>query len=114
MLSLSGKKPVLATILVGDDPSSATYVQMKRDACERVGMSSISVEMSKSTTTEELLATIERLNNDPEVCGILLQHPIPEQIDERACFDAIALHKDIDGVTTFWRMARKYFNRTQG
>ncbi len=100
LLSLGGKKPVLATILVGDDPASATYVQMKRNACERVGMGSVSVEMPKSTTTEELLATIERLNNDPEVCGILLQHPVPEQIDERACFDAIALHKDVDGVTT--------------
>ena len=94
------QKPVLATILVGDDPASATYVQMKINACGRVGMGSRSVELPSTTTTEELLATIDGLNNDPQVCGILLQHPVPEQIDERACFDAIAIEKDVDGVTT--------------
>ena len=102
-----GKTPILATILVGDDPASATYVKMKGNACRRVGMDSMAVEMPSSTTTEELLAKIDELNNDPNVHGILLQHPVPAQIDERACFDAIALSKDVDGVTClgFGRMA---------
>lgn len=102
-----GKTPILATILVGDDPASATYVRMKGNACGRVGMASLAVEMPSTTTTEELLAKVEELNNDPNVHGILLQHPVPAQIDERACFDAIALHKDVDGVTClgFGRMA---------
>ncbi len=102
-----GKTPILATILVGDDPASATYVKMKGNACRRVGMDSMAVELPASTTTEQLLAKIDELNNDPDVHGILLQHPVPEQIDERACFDAIALSKDVDGVTClgFGRMA---------
>jgi methylenetetrahydrofolate dehydrogenase (NADP+)/methenyltetrahydrofolate cyclohydrolase len=103
----NGRTPILATILVGDDPASATYVKMKGNACRRVGMDSLAVEMPGSTSTEQLLAKIDELNNDPNVHGILLQHPVPEQIDERACFDAIALHKDVDGVTClgFGRMA---------
>jgi methylenetetrahydrofolate dehydrogenase (NADP+)/methenyltetrahydrofolate cyclohydrolase len=102
-----GRTPILATILVGDDPASATYVKMKGNACERVGMQSLKVEMPKTTTTEELLAKINELNANPDVHGILLQHPVPAQIDERACFDAIALSKDVDGVTClgFGRMA---------
>ena len=102
-----GKTPILATILVGDDPASATYVKMKGNACHRVGMSSLAVEMPSSTSTAQLLAKIEELNSNPDVHGILLQHPVPAQIDERACFDAIALSKDVDGVTClgFGRMA---------
>jgi methylenetetrahydrofolate dehydrogenase (NADP+)/methenyltetrahydrofolate cyclohydrolase len=93
--------PILATILVGDDPSSATYVKMKGNACRRVGMDSISVTLPSTTTTESLLAEIATLNANPNVHGILLQHPVPHQIDERACFDAISLAKDVDGVTCF-------------
>ena len=96
----NGRVPILATILVGDDPASATYVRMKGNACERVGMSSKKVELDSSTTTDELLRVIDELNDDQDVHGILLQHPVPEQIDERACFDRIALSKDVDGVTT--------------
>ena len=94
------KTPILATILVGDDPASATYVKMKGNACRRVGMDSVRVDMPKHTTTEELLAKVRELNANPDVHGILLQHPVPEQIDERLCFDEIALRKDVDGVTT--------------
>lgn len=94
-----GKTPILATILVGDDPSSATYVQMKGNACKRVGMESIKVVMPQSTTTVQLLEKIQELNANPDVHGILLQHPVPHQIDERACFEAIHIHKDVDGVT---------------
>jgi methylenetetrahydrofolate dehydrogenase (NADP+)/methenyltetrahydrofolate cyclohydrolase len=103
----AGQTPMLATILVGGDPASATYVRMKQNACKRVGMASIAVEMSEETTTEELLAKIDELNSDPTCQGILLQHPMPSQIDERACFDSIVLDKDVDGVTClgFGRMA---------
>lgn len=102
-----GQTPILATILVGGDPASATYVSMKQNACKRVGMDSIAVKLPEETTTEELLAKIHELNDNPNCHGILLQHPVPEQIDERACFDAIALEKDVDGVTClgFGRMA---------
>ena len=94
-----GITPTLATILVGDDPASETYVRMKRNTCARVGIKSIAVELSKDTSTEELLSKIDDLNKDSSVNGILLQHPVPKQIDERKCFDAIALKKDVDGVT---------------
>ena len=94
-----GYVPTLATILVGNDPASATYVKMKGNACERVGMKSLKLELPESTTTEELLEQISQLNMNKEVSGILLQHPVPSQIDERACFDAINVTKDVDGVT---------------
>ena len=98
-LNNKGISPTLATILVGQDPASETYVKMKRNTCARVGMKSIAVEMPDSTTTEELLIKINELNDDDKVHGILLQHPVPHQIDERLCFDAIDIEKDVDGVT---------------
>jgi methylenetetrahydrofolate dehydrogenase (NADP+) / methenyltetrahydrofolate cyclohydrolase len=106
-LRSSGRVPILATILVGDDPASATYVRMKASACARVGMESQRISLAATTTTAELLACIDQLNANPDVHGILLQHPVPAHIDERACFDRIALVKDVDGVTThgFGRMA---------
>ena len=102
-----GQAPILATILVGSDPASGTYVKMKQNACKRIGMESIAVELPEETTTEQLLAKINELNANPDCHGILLQHPVPSQIDERACFDAIAAEKDVDGVTClgFGRMA---------
>lgn len=107
--STGGRIPILATILVGDDPASATYVRMKANACSRVGMESKRVILPESTTTDELLEAIVSLNRNPDVHGILLQHPVPSQIDERACFDAIDVTKDVDGVTThgFGLMAMK-------
>lgn len=103
----NGRTPILATILVGADPASATYVKMKGNACRRVGIEPLAIELGEATTTEELLTEINALNNNPDVHGILLQHPVPSQIDERACFDAIALDKDVDGVTClgFGRMS---------
>ena len=106
-LAERGRIPALATILVGDDPASATYVRMKGNACRRIGLRSVSLALSSDTSTEQLIERIEALNADPDIAGILLQHPVPAQIDERACFDAIALDKDVDGVTClgFGRMS---------
>jgi methylenetetrahydrofolate dehydrogenase (NADP+)/methenyltetrahydrofolate cyclohydrolase len=99
IIEQSGKTPILATILVGDDPASATYVRMKGNACQRVGMESLKIVLPEATTTADLLHEIDLLNANPDVHGILLQHPVPGQIDERACFDRIAIAKDVDGVT---------------
>ena len=74
-----GRTPVLATLLVGDDPASATYVKMKGNACRRVGMESLAIELPASTKTNELLREIEQLNQNPDVHGILLQHPCPRR-----------------------------------
>ena len=103
----TGTTPVLATIIVGDDPASVTYVRMKGNACARIGMQSLKVELPEETTTEQLIARIQELNNDDNVHGILLQHPVPAHIDELACFLSIDVSKDVDGVNpnTFGRMA---------
>ena len=94
-----GRIPILATILVGNDPSSATYVKMKGNACRRIGMDSLCIELDENTTTKQLIDIIKDLNANPNVHGILLQHPVPSHIYERQCFDTIALEKDVDGVT---------------
>lgn len=99
-ISLSGHTPKLATILVGDDPSSATYVRMKGRKCQELGMDSISLVMPSNTSTEAVIQKIEELNHAKDVYGILLQHPVPRHVDERKCFDAIQLSKDVDGVTS--------------
>jgi len=99
---LKGQKnvtPCLATVLVGHDPASATYVRMKRKRCEDVGMTSLPIEMPEDSTTGQLVERIRELSADPAINGILLQHPVPGQIDERAAFEAIAMGKDVDGVT---------------
>lgn len=94
-----GKTPCLATVLVGEDPASKTYVSMKVKTCESLGMKSVMVKMDASTTTEQLLSQIDSLNSNKEVDGILLQHPVPHQIEERLAFDRILPGKDVDGVT---------------
>lgn len=94
-----GITPCLATVLVGNDPASAIYVRMKRRRCAEVGMTSLPIEMSIDTTTAQLVAQVEKLTSDPAVNGILVQHPVPAQIDERAAFEAISPAKDVDGVT---------------
>lgn len=95
-----GIVPCLATILVGDDPSSDTYVRMKGNACKRIGIDSIRIDLPSTTTTEQLIAEIQTLNENRNVHGILLQHPVPRHIDERAAFESIHIDKDVDGVTT--------------
>jgi methylenetetrahydrofolate dehydrogenase (NADP+)/methenyltetrahydrofolate cyclohydrolase len=98
-LALRGVIPCLATVLVGNDPASHTYVRMKTERSRRIGIDSKRIELHESTTTEELVTVLNDLSSDPSVHGILLQHPVPRQIDERAAFEAIAPHKDVDGVT---------------
>ncbi|MFI1497451.1 bifunctional 5,10-methylenetetrahydrofolate dehydrogenase/5,10-methenyltetrahydrofolate cyclohydrolase [Streptomyces platensis] len=95
----TGTAPCLATVLVGDDPASVTYVRMKRNRCAKAGILSRHVALPAATTTAELVDTITTLSNDPAVHGILLQHPAGPHIDERAAFEAIAPEKDVDGVT---------------
>ncbi len=90
----------LATILVGDDTASHTYVKMKIRACEMIGLGSRLISLSKDISTEALLKEIDILNQDSEIAGILLQHPVPAQIDERLAFDKIQISKDVDGVTS--------------
>ncbi|TWS21318.1 bifunctional 5,10-methylenetetrahydrofolate dehydrogenase/5,10-methenyltetrahydrofolate cyclohydrolase [Tsukamurella asaccharolytica] len=95
-----GVRPTLATVLVGDDPASVTYVRMKTRKCEQLGLGARHVGLPGGTTTSELVDTIGGLSNDPEVHGILVQHPMGTGVDERAVFDAIAPAKDVDGVTS--------------
>lgn len=95
----AGVTPCLATVLVGDDPASAKYVSMKGKLCDKLGMTSLRIELPERTTTDELVGKITELAEDASVHGILLQHPVPRQIDERAGFEAIPPEKDVDGVT---------------
>ena len=94
-----GVTPGLATVLVGDDPASAIYVRMKARRSESVGLQSIRIELPAQTTTRELVDQIGELGRDPNVHGILLQHPVGAHIDERAGFEAIPPAKDVDGMS---------------
>ena len=95
-----GRAPKLVAVLVGDDPASSTYVNMKEKACHSLGIETEIKRLSKDTSTTELIQIIIDLNHDEKVDGILLQHPVPNQIDEISCFNAIDIKKDVDGVTT--------------
>ena len=95
-----GRAPKLVAVLVGDDPASNTYVNMKERACNSLGIETEIKRLSKDTSTAELIQIIKDLNHDEKVDGILLQHPVPNQIDEISCFNAIDIKKDVDGVTT--------------
>jgi methylenetetrahydrofolate dehydrogenase (NADP+)/methenyltetrahydrofolate cyclohydrolase len=95
----TGAKPCLATVIVGDDPASVTYVRMKENRSARVGIDSRHTSLPADATTAEVVSAITRLSEDGGVHGILLQHPSPPQVDEPAAFEAIAPGKDVDGVT---------------
>ncbi|MFJ3648073.1 bifunctional 5,10-methylenetetrahydrofolate dehydrogenase/5,10-methenyltetrahydrofolate cyclohydrolase [Streptomyces murinus] len=95
----TGVVPCLATVLVGEDPASVTYVRMKQNRCRKAGITSRHVALPASTSTAELVGTLRELSADPTVHGILLQHPVGDHVDERAAFEAIAPEKDVDGVT---------------
>lgn len=106
-LRARGVIPGLATVLVGGDRASATYVRMKGHACDRNQLQSRRIHLPETTDTATLVSAISELNDDPAVHGILLQHPVPRHIDERSAFDAISAAKDVDGVTSggFGRMS---------
>lgn len=90
-------RPSIAVVLVGDDPASHVYVRNKVRRCEQLGIESIEHRLASSTSQEELLALIEQMNQDGNINGILVQLPVPEQIDDKAIIDAIAPEKDVDG-----------------
>jgi methylenetetrahydrofolate dehydrogenase (NADP+) / methenyltetrahydrofolate cyclohydrolase len=110
LTTATGVPPCLATVLVGDDPASVTYVRMKENRSRRAGIASRHVGLPTGTSTGELVDMLTSLSADPSVHGILLQHPVPGHIDERAAFEAIAPAKDVDGVTmhSFAAMAFGY------
>ena len=96
-MAKEGKKAALAVIQVGNDPASSVYVRNKKKACEYIGIESLSYELPEETTEEELVALIEKLNADAGVNGILVQLPLPEQINEEKIIQTISPDKDVDG-----------------
>ena len=96
-MAKEGKKVALAVIQVGNDPASSVYVRNKKKACEYIGIESLSYELPEETTEEELVALIEKLNADTKVNGILVQLPLPEQINEEKIIQTISPDKDVDG-----------------
>ena len=96
-----GVPPGLAAVLVGDDPASAIYVRNKRRACDEVGMISDTIMLSADTTTEQVLNIVQQLNDDPRFHGILVQLPLPDQVDELAVIESINPDKDVDGLHPF-------------
>ncbi len=96
-LSAQGVTPGLGVILVGDDPASRSYVTAKEKACEEAGIYSDDNRLPADSTQEELMALIDRMNNDPKINGILLQLPLPKHMDENAALLAINPDKDVDG-----------------
>lgn len=95
----TGRKPCLATVLVGDDPASRTYVRMKANRCRTTGLESRRHQLPGTATTADAVALVSTLVEDDTVDGILVQHPMPPQVDERQVFEAITPSKDVDGVT---------------
>ena len=110
LTAATGVTPCLSTVIVGEDPASVTYVRMKQNRSKGAGIASLHVALPELTTTAELVEVIAGLSADTDVHGILLQHPVPAHIDERAAFEAISPAKDVDGVTmhSFAAMAFGY------
>jgi methylenetetrahydrofolate dehydrogenase (NADP+)/methenyltetrahydrofolate cyclohydrolase len=96
-LAARGVTPCLAVVLVGDDPASASYVNMKERDCEEVGIRSLDHRLPATTSQADLDALIDRLNADPEVHGILVQMPLPEHLDAESVIERISPAKDVDG-----------------
>lgn len=92
----TGVTPHLAAVLVGDDPASSVYVRNKQTACEKAGLKSTLHRLNAATTTEQLLSLVQQLNSDPSVHGILVQLPLPKQIEEQRILDAVTPLKDVD------------------
>lgn len=96
---IAGRRPCLATVLVGDDPASHTYVRMKTNRCRSIGLHSRAHHLPVTATTADAVALVSELGRDATVDGILVQHPMPIQVEERQVFEAITPAKDVDGVT---------------
>ena len=92
-----GKVPGLAVVIVGSRPDSATYVRMKRKACDEVGITSFHKELPETATEDELLKVVKDFNADPACHGILVQLPLPKHMNEEKVLAAISLEKDVDG-----------------
>ena len=95
-----GRKPCLATVLVGDDPASHVYVRMKANRCRSTGLDSQRHHLPQDASTADAVGLVTKLARDDTVDGILVQHPLPAQVDEREVFETIPARKDVDGVTT--------------
>lgn len=95
----TGQAPTLATVIIGDDPASRTYVRMKEKRCAEIGLRAVQIDLPRGTTTTEAVAAVQHLADDPTVHAILIQHPVPEPVDRRVLFEAVPLAKDVDGVT---------------
>jgi methylenetetrahydrofolate dehydrogenase (NADP+) / methenyltetrahydrofolate cyclohydrolase len=93
----SGLYPRLATIIVGSDPASTMYVRMKHRACEQVGIGSVGIELPDTATTEKVLESVKKLNRDTDIDGILVQLPLPKQVDAERVIAAVSPAKDVDG-----------------
>lgn len=91
------RRPKLVAVLMSDDPASETYVRMKREAADEVGMENETVEIDPESSEERLLSTIDDLNGDPEVDGILVQLPLPDHVDEKRALESVTPEKDVDG-----------------
>jgi methylenetetrahydrofolate dehydrogenase (NADP+)/methenyltetrahydrofolate cyclohydrolase len=96
-LATRGVQPGLAAVLVGNNPASATYVRMKGKACEEAGLHHETIRLPQETSEADLLALIDRLNADPKIHGILIQLPLPKQIDSQRVLRRVAPAKDVDG-----------------
>ena len=92
-----GLVPGLATVLVGDNPASQTYVRMKQRRCGEVGIHSVGVELPGDASQQQVESRVRELNADPGIHGILVQLPLPDHLDEEGILSAIDLHKDVDG-----------------
>jgi methylenetetrahydrofolate dehydrogenase (NADP+)/methenyltetrahydrofolate cyclohydrolase len=97
----SGLSPRLATVIVGADPASQMYIRMKHRACGQVGIGSVGMELAGDATTDQVLKTVAQLNNDPDIHGILVQLPLPKQVDFERVIAAVHPKKDVDGFHPF-------------
>ena len=91
--------PRLSVILVGEDPASVTYTRMKKKACEKAGMISDLIELPADSTQDSIKDVIKKLNDDPTVHGIMVQHPVPSHLDEMDILSTVAVEKDVDGIS---------------
>lgn len=97
----TGVTPSLAVVIVGEDPASVTYVSMKKKACLQAGLESSIYELPADSSQEQVKAVITRLNDDPTVHGILVQHPVPKHLDENDILGHVSVHKDVDGISVY-------------